>query len=372
MSVYESKPKYALSVIIPMYNTAKFIVSCVNELFLQDVDGLEIVVVNDCSTDNSMELCREHFAGRENIRLIDQPSNMGPGIARNTGILAARGRYVTFVDSDDAVRPDAYRIMLDAAIRENADVLHVTGVLMQTVDNAPVNMNDLTEDEVFRATLDEGPQITSLTILPNDMEQRLAKWLSHEIHWAIWNKLYRRDFLLENNILFGSMRLAEDQVFCFHCLCRADRYVILPGEWYLYRLGTPSVSRGIKQSLLLIKALRAQLDMPEYMSKAVDGISYFTTNPEKKAAAIKNVFDVLEKGFVVPAIRNIGIDVLQSDADLHDMFVEYFGKNSFFAENEFYLAHAHIPDGESIYDMITTPAFWRKLKRNEGSVNVEC
>ena len=357
--------EYALSVIIPMYNTAEYIVSCITDLLSQEVDGLEVIVVNDCSTDNGMELCRERFAGNENVRLIDQPRNMGPGVARNTGIRVARGRYVTFVDSDDAVRPGAYKAMLDAAVKANADVLHVTGVLMQTVDAAPVNMNDLTEDETFRVTLDEGPKITSLTLLPGDMEQRLTKWLSHEIHWAIWNKLYRRDFLLENNILFGRMRLAEDQVFCFHCLCRADRYAVLPGEWYLYRLGAPSSSRGGKKPAFLVKALRAQLDMPECMDRATDGTEYFSAHPEKKAAAVKYVFDVLENGFVIPAVRDIGPDVLKSDVGLRNMFVEYFGKNSSFAENEFLLAHADIPDGDSVYDMITSPAFWRKMKENE-------
>ena len=360
MKKYESE--YILSVIVPMYNAARYIVPCVSDLLSQDISGLEVIVVNDCSTDNGMELCREHFAGNENVCLIDQPCNMGPGIARNTGIRAAKGRYVTFVDSDDAVRPGAYRAMLDAAIRTNADVLHVTGVLMQTVDNAPDNLNDLTESDIFRATLDDGPRVTELSILPNDMEQRLTKWLSHEIHWAIWNKLYRRDFLLENNILFGTMRLAEDQVFCFHCLCRAERYAILPGEWYLYRLGATSSSRGRKQPAFLIKALQAQLDSPECMDNAVDGIEYFIAHPEKKAAAVKYVFDALENAFVIPTVRDIGIDVLKSDASLHDMFVKYFGRNSSFAENEFYLAHDNIPDGESVYDMITTPAFWRKMK----------
>ena len=368
----KQESEYELSVIVPMYNTAKYIVSCITDLLTQEVDGLEVIVVNDCSTDNGAELCREHFADNENVRVIDQPSNMGPGVARNTGIQAARGRYITFVDSDDAVRPGAYRAMLDAAIEANADVLHVTGVLMQTVDTAPINMNDLTEDETFRVTLDEGPKITSLTILPEDMEQRLAKWLSHEIHWAIWNKLYRRDFLLENNILFGKMRLAEDQVFCFHCLCHANRYAVLPGEWYLYRLGAPSSSRGGKQPPFLVKALRAQLDMPECMDRATSGIEYFSANPEKKAAAIRYVFDVIENGFVIPAVRDIGLDDLKSDAGLHDMFVEYFGKNSLFAENEFHLAHSDISDGESVYDMITTPAFWRKMKGNEETVYVKC
>ena len=356
---------YNLSVIIPMYNAADYIVNCVNAVLSQDLEGIEVIIVNDCSTDESMNICREHFGGNDNVILINQPSNMGPGQARNTGIKRARGKYVTFMDSDDGLRPGAYRAMYEAAQQKDADVLHVTGVLMQTVDEAPCDLNELSEDEVFRVTLDEGPKINELTVLTVDMQERLSKWLLHEIHWSIWNKLYKRDFLLCNDIVFGDMKFAEDQVFSFRCLCRADKYVMLPGEWYMYRIGSESLSRGRRGAAFMIKALTSQLNMPSCMKAAMAGVEYFDNNPAAQDKAIRYVFDALEKGFIIPTFKDAGEDNLRSDAALCNVFTEYFGDNSYFAENQFYSAHANLPAGDNIYDMITSPAFWRAMKEKQ-------
>ena len=353
---------YNLSVIIPMYNAAEYIVNCVNGILSQDIEGLEVIIVNDCSTDEGMNICREHFGGNDNIVLMDQPYNMGPAKARNAGIKRARGKYITFMDSDDGLRPGAYKAMYEAALKKDADVLHVTGVLMQTVDVAPCNLNDLSEDEVFHVTLDEGPEINELTVLTGDMGQRLSKWLSHEIHWSIWNKLYKREFLLRNDILFGDMKFAEDQVFSFHCLFRADKYVMLPGHWYMYRIGCESLSRGRRGAAFMVKALTSQLNMPLCMERAMAGVKYFEDNPAARDKAVRYVFDALENGFIIPAFKDAGADNLRSDEALNNVFTEYFGDNAYFVKNQFYLAHENLPSGDNIYDMITSPAFWRSMK----------
>lgn len=355
---------YNLSVIIPMYNAKDYIVSCINNILSQTLDGIEVVVVNDCSTDDSMEICRKHFGNNPNVQLINQPENMGPGEARNTGIKSAKGQYVTFVDSDDAVRKDAYSAMFEAAQKDNADVLHVTGVLMQIVDEAPLDLNELTEDEIFRVTLDEGDKKNGL--ISEDMGDRLSRWLSHEYHWAIWNKLYRRTFLLDNKIFFGKMKFAEDQVFSFTCLCRAKNYSVLPGEWYMYRIGGDSLSRGRKNASFMIKALTSQLQMPEYMNRAMDGIKYFDEHPDKKEAAIQYVYKAIEDGFVMPTFKSAGMENLKADKKLHEMFVSYFSEYAGFVESQFYLAHTNLPDGDSLYDAITTPAFWRRIKESQN------
>lgn len=359
-----------ISVVVPMYNAKDYIISCINGILSQSVGNIEVVVVNDCSTDGCMELCKEVFGENENVQLIDQPCNMGPGEARNAGIKHARGKYITFVDSDDAVRPDAYREMLDAAIKYDADVLHVTGVIMQTIDEAPIDLNELTEDEVFHVTLDEGNKRSELCLITESMEERLSSWLSHELHWAIWNKLYKRSFLLENDILFGKMKFAEDQVFSFHCLCRAKNYVVLPGEWYIYRIGGESLSRGKKGAAFLIKAITSQLEMPYCMNKAMAGIEYFEQNPQKKKEAINYVFTALENGFIVPTFKEAGIDTLREDAKVHETFVSYYGEHAEFVENQFYMAHENLPEGDSLYDAITTPAFWRSVKKAQKANDI--
>lgn len=355
-----------VSVIVPMYNARDYIRDCVNGILSQTLAEVEVVVVNDASTDDSMEVCRKYFGGNARVQLVDQPKNMGPGEARNTGIQKARGDYIAFVDSDDAIRSNALECMYNAAVQTDADVLHATGVLVQTVDEAPVNLNDLTEDEVYHATLDFGEKKKELTLLSKDMEERFESWLRHEIHWAIWNKLYKRSFLLAHNIKFAEMKLAEDQVFCFHCLCHAGNYAVLPGEWYLYRITGDSLCRGKKSPAFMVKSVSSQIVMPCAMEEAMADVTYFEENPSRKKQAVEYVMETLEDGFVIPAFKEIGESVLKEDASMHKMFVDYFGRYAEFVEEQFYLAHKELPEQENSFEAMNSPAFWRSMKAQDA------
>ena len=130
---------YKVSVIIPMYNAEGFIEAVVDSLLAQTLKETEIIVVNDCSPDNSMAVCRRRYGDNDRVMLIDQPKNMGPGEARNTGIKAARGEYIAFADSDDNMLPNALEEMYKGAKQENADVLHCTGAIFPLVKDAPAN-----------------------------------------------------------------------------------------------------------------------------------------------------------------------------------------------------------------------------------------
>ena len=356
---------FDVSVIVPMYNAQKYIVDCVEGLLKQSLEKVEVIIVNDCSSDNSMELCKKHFGDNERVQLIDQPRNMGPGAARNAGIKVARGEYIAFADSDDGVRFDAYQAMYDAAKESDADVIHVTGALIQTVDEAPDNLNLLTEDELYRVTLDEGDKPEKLTVLSDDVEERLKEWFLHHIHWSIWNKLYRRSFLEENKLFFGDTKMAEDQIFCLGCLLKAGKYAKLPGEWYLYRIGGASLTRGQKQVKTLINALTTQMKITKLIDDTVKGVPYLESHKTKIDEIKTYVLNLLESSYILPACEKIGAKELYECQELKELFEESFGAFSEFALFEFLNSHNNIKDAVDVNELLNTPSFWKSRKETE-------
>ena len=172
---------YKVSVVIPMYKARDYIIENVDSLLAQTLPELEVIIVNDCTPDDSMEICRSHYSENERVQLIDQPKNMGPGEARNTGVKAARGEYIAFVDSDDAVLPDAYEKMYKVAKENDADVLHNTGFIMPLVLNAPANLLKVPEDDRIEVLTDRHDVAQEVKVISDDMDERFAKWKKRHI-----------------------------------------------------------------------------------------------------------------------------------------------------------------------------------------------
>ena len=110
-----------ISVIVPVYNTEKFLKNCISSIANQTYKDLEIILVNDGSTDNSGKICDDFAQKDSRIKVIHQ-SNKGVGAARNAGLDVAKGAYIGFVDSDDILRPDMYEFLLNNLIVHNADI----------------------------------------------------------------------------------------------------------------------------------------------------------------------------------------------------------------------------------------------------------
>ena len=113
-----------VSVIVPVYNSEKYLNPCIDSIISQTYKNIEIILVNDGSTDNSENICKLYEKENENIKVIEK-SNGGLSSARNTGIDNANGEYLTFIDSDDIVSSDMIQIMVDATIKYDADIVKI-------------------------------------------------------------------------------------------------------------------------------------------------------------------------------------------------------------------------------------------------------
>lgn len=356
--------KIDVSVIIPLYNAKDYFKFTVDSILNQTHKNIEVVIVDDCSTDGSLELCRELYGQDERIRIIQQPQNMGPGAARNTGIRSASGEYVVFCDSDDALLPDTLQNMFEVAEKFNADVVHNTKVFYPLPDEEGNMPLELIDDSVkmFCNDIDRNAY-SEVTLLSEDFDSRLEDWKNRRINWLSAVKMTKREFLVSNGIFFSDMKLAEDMVFWFECLFKSKRYVIVPGGGYIYRIVSNSLSRGKKTSASVIKALKSQIAGVQKMSSVLKGIPFFAENPKKAVIALERVLDDLEMGYIRPAYQELGEETLRSDGLVREFMRENFGDNAPYAEFLFYELHRNYEPVVDYIGQLGDIEIWKALAK---------
>ena len=357
--------KFDVSVIIPSYNSKAFIKPCVDSILNQTLKSVEVIVVDDCSTDDSFEVCQSLYGTNERVQLIRQPENAGPGEARNTGIKKARGTYINFCDSDDEMLPEMLGTMFATAQEYDADILHNTHIklLLPPDGNMPAEMTDpkysgylvpidLDRNEASRVTGALGP----------DLDERFELWLQHRYHWGVWNKLYKREFLLKNDITFCKMKLAEDLIFCFTCLMLAKNYVVMPGGWYIYRLTTASFSRQQKSAGNILKAVRSQAEAIQNMAMTAEKIPFLKENPVRAERALNAVFASLEEGFIRPNFQMVGEEALRQNEAFKEFFAQEFGEKASLVEFLFMELHKNYPAVKDYMGAGADPDTWKKVR----------
>lgn len=203
----------SVSVIIPVYNVKQYLVRCLDSVARQSYRNLEIILVDDGSTDGSGAVCDEFAGSDERVRVIHQ-ENQGLWAARNSGQRVARGDYLLFIDSDDYIHSDMV-MTLHKAINE-AD-----GIDLAMVDYKKTAMLDEDVDSV---------QEGSEEFL--DQEEMISRYCKGSVAGCVWNKLFRRSLL--EGVLAGNFKRAQDQDFCIKVFLRAKRSVLVHKVMYYW------------------------------------------------------------------------------------------------------------------------------------------
>lgn len=218
-----------VSVIIPFYNAERYLADCIESVMMSSLENIEIICVDDGSTDNSSCIVDAYSSVDSRIRLISQPHRCA-GAARNTGICAARGTYIHFLDADDWVDGNAYASWYKTAIAYSADVCEC----LFTVVDAPSG------SVLFRARyrhfiIGAQPRTVSIDEYADTLIYGQA---------VPWNRLYLRSFLIENDIRFDELSCAEDRAFYFDVIYRARTNVRVAGHWVFHRVNIPTSLDG--------------------------------------------------------------------------------------------------------------------------------
>ena len=267
-----------ISLIVPFYNTEKFLPQLLESILQQTFTDFEIIAVDDCSKDKSVEVVENflpQFQGR--LKLIKREKNSGsPGIPRNDGLKVAQGKYIAFADSDDMLMPDALQELFDAAELTKADIVH-TERYFQFKDN---DAKILSADNIEIDSFEPAPFVEKISFEPKDITKRVRRFCNKKTFWVPWGKLFRRDFLLENNLDFPAVHNCEDMIFHFKCLCLAKNYVRIPSITYIYRKDRPNSASHVDTSSekLIDMWLAIVIDGVNILNDFMDGLKIFQSD----------------------------------------------------------------------------------------------
>ncbi len=195
-----------VSVVLPCYNVAPYIGACLNSLINQTLADIEIICVDDKSTDDTVAIIKKYARKDNRIKLVELPQNQGVSIARNTGIDAANGEYIGFVDPDDYVDLDFYEKLYDVATHENTDIAKASLTV--------VNVNGIHT--------------------PNRLNWAV-KQDKLNFQFEFMSAIYKKDFLDKHNLRFlAGCTIGEDVNFLVKTIYLANKIPVIDSTSYMY------------------------------------------------------------------------------------------------------------------------------------------
>lgn len=226
-----------VSVIVPVYNAEKYLARCIESIISQSYNNLEIILVNDGSTDNSLLLCEGYSKKDSRIKLITQ-ENKGAGLARNKGLQNATGKYALFVDSDDYLHNTAIEKCVYVKSQTNADLV-MFGRFNQTAQGE-ITPKEVPNDKVY--------------FKGEELDDILAGLFTYQsgIGISCWGKMFNLDIINSNQIRFYSERqlLSEDAFFILQLFAHLGSVAIISESLYYYCQNENSLSRKYKKGRL--------------------------------------------------------------------------------------------------------------------------
>ncbi len=222
-----------VSVIIPVYNAAPYIAETLRSVQHQTMSDFEVILVDDHGQDDSMSVAQTVVGDDPRFRFIETPENAGPGVARNFGIKAAKGEYIAFLDSDDLWEEKFLENLFSAA--ENTP--HSSLLTPHSFDLTYCQLK-------YRGGGKDG-QVHRNPVMQNGVIAPAARkhFLQHFVTFSVCF-LYRRDFLLSNELFFPAKRNSEDTNFLTRCLLLADTIACVDEPLYIYNVREESLTTG--------------------------------------------------------------------------------------------------------------------------------
>lgn len=211
-----------VSVIMPVYNAECYLKKSIESVLNQTFKDVELILVNDCSKDNSAQICQEYAALDSRVKFVNLTENIGAGRARNQGIDVATGTYLTFVDSDDEIEADLYEKAVNATDNGKMDIV-VWGVTEQYYEN---DGQLYSENKLFleNKNCTEEKEVSEIVFL---LEKKTI--LGYQ-----WNKFYKKSIVDKNNIRFEKAVLYEDYFFTMNVIEHVQSLAVIDYAGYYY------------------------------------------------------------------------------------------------------------------------------------------
>lgn len=257
-----------ISFIVPIYNVERYLQKCVDSILAQSYSNIEVVLVDDGSTDESVAIC-DSYANRDKRVQVIHKENGGASSARNEGLSFAHGSYIAFIDSDDYVSPSMAEKLLDAISKTDSDLAMCNFAYTDELGNIT---------EAFSDDTKAGEYITE------ELLRKVAAGWTFGI--LVWNKLFKKE-LFDGGLLFLEGRIAEDEMIAHRLLARVRKAVIIPDVLCFYRQRTGSVTNSSFNEKNL-DSLEALIDRVEFfISINEEELAYIAS-----VTAMKNLADL--------------------------------------------------------------------------------
>ena len=242
---------FLISVIIPIYNTEKYLEECIKSVVNQSYENLDIILVNDGSTDNSKEICDKWAEKDSRIRLINQ-NNMGAAMAKNVGLNNIKGDLFMILDSDDLLHKNNIEILCNCMKKEKSDIIEAFyTTIYEEFKNIDIHKNS--QKESFNTE--------------NALKELI---ISRKFHQTPWNKLYKTELL--KDIRFPKDKYIDDEYWTYKLFANAKKITWINKVLYYYRQHEES-TMGRMYSIKRLDAIDALYDRYKFMQKNFPNLS---------------------------------------------------------------------------------------------------
>ncbi len=284
-----------VSVIIPAYNMEKYIGRCLSSVIAQTYSDLEIIVVDDGSSDNTYDIAKE-YSEKDKRVFIYHKENGGVSSARNFGIEKATGEYIFFFDPDDLLEKDCIEVLVSAMEGSEADFVSCQHSRWDDTGAKLEDFNFITGDKIFASDNDR-------------VDFFVRELLNYHVGFEVWNKLYRTGIIMDNDVRFSdTCKIGEDLSFNIKYMMHVSRMINLPDRCVRYTMrgdsamgSLTSLSKKISEDVLLTKDIwdyigricnKTFLDLfPILFVKLIEH-SYIGYSPDEVIDVIKEVPDL--------------------------------------------------------------------------------
>lgn len=269
----------AISIIVPVYNSEKYIDRCLESLVNQTLNNIEIIIVNDNSNDNSLVKINTYIDKYDNITLINKKTNEGVSKARNDALKVAKGKYILFVDSDDTIDYSTCNILYNTATQDDIDIIMFNFKYVYLNNKQIASKMNLVDDKVY----------SSIDMVKEILTTR------NNVQGYICNKFYKKDILISNRIRFREdIKLYEDYLFNIEAFLVSKSIKYLDLDLYYYLQHSNSSIRKIdientKNVYKIINTIKANLEKNNLWNIINDEFLYFSLNLK-----LTNIIDILK------------------------------------------------------------------------------
>ena len=275
-----------VTIAVAVYNTEKYLKDCMDSVVNQTYQNLEIICVNDCSTDKSLEILEEYAAKDTRIKIITNEKNSGLGVSRNVGIEAAHGEYILFIDSDD---------WLDLTTCE------------KLISKAKENDSDIVFFSAYLVNGDEKKEWKQFCDVPCPLSLEGRKVLLRKTRPHAWSKLWKLEFMTKHGIRFPDFRKSQDQKPHWMVCLLAEKVAFERECLYYYRTHTAQVIQCTDKRLML--AVDVYNDIEEYLKREKVYYLYKKEFLQKKFEHYDYVFFNINVQFRTELLKKIRISL---------------------------------------------------------------